>query len=365
VGSTHGVGIIGLGVISRQYLDTLVGSDRLDVVAVADLDAARAADVAGRIEGAAARTVDDLLADDAVDTVLNLTIPAAHADIALRAIAAGKHVYGEKPLALNLDEAHDVMTAAAAAGVRVSSAPDTVLGTGVQTARSLVDAGAIGRPVAASATWVSAGHERWHPAPDFYYLPGGGPLFDMGPYYLTSLVQLLGPVAAVTGSASRTRALRTIATGPRAGEQVPVEVDTHVTGILEHVDGAVSTIVTSFDGAGSAAPPIEIHGEAGSLRVPDPNFFDGDVLRRAAGSPDWEQVDVAAGYADAGRGVGLLDAAAGGDRASGDMGLHVLEIMAGVLRSAREHTRVTVSSRPPRPSLVPLTGRGEWGGAPR
>ncbi len=362
MGSPHGVGIVGLGVISRQYLDTLVGGAHARVVAVADLDAARAAEVAARVPGAAARTVDELLADDAVDTVLNLTIPAAHADIALRAIAAGKHVYGEKPLALTVAEARGVLAAAEEAGVRVSGAPDTVLGTGVQTARRLVDDGAIGRPVAASATWISAGHERWHPAPDFYYAPGGGPLLDMGPYYLTTLVQLLGSVTSVSGGASRTRDTRTIATGPRAGEQVRVEVDTHVTGILEHADGALSTVVMSFDGVASTAPSIEVHGEAGSLQVPDPNLFAGAVRLRPLGADSWQEVAPSAGYLDAGRGVGLLDAAAGPDRASGAMALHVLETMEALLRSARERQRVDVVSRVPRPAPVPLTPRDLWRG---
>src|SRR5665647_3372171 len=152
-----------------------------------------------------------------------------------------------------------VVQAAAAAGVGLGCAPDTVLGTGVQTARAVVDAGLIGRPTGAVATWVSPGHEAWHPNPDFYYLAGGGPLLDMGPYYLTSLVHLLGPVVAVTGTAGRLRGSRTIASGPRAGEVIPVEVATHVAGTLEHANGAISTVTVSFDAAGTGAAPIEVH----------------------------------------------------------------------------------------------------------
>ena len=193
-------------------------------------------------------TVDDLLADPEVELVLNLTIPAAHAEVALRAIAAGKSVYGEKPLAATLDEAREVLAAGDAAGVRVGCAPDTVLGTGIQTARKALDDGLIGAPISASATFVAAGHERWHPNPDFYYQPGGGPLLDMGPYYVTALVTLLGPVVSVIGAASQTRDTRTIGSGPRAGEVIPVAVDTHVTGVLQHESGVLSTITMSFDG---------------------------------------------------------------------------------------------------------------------
>ena len=229
--------------------------------------------------------VAELLADPDVDTVLNLTIPAAHAEIALAAIAHGKDVYGEKPLAATFAQAREMVAAADAAGVRLGCAPDTVLGTGTQTARAAIDAGLIGTPIAASAVMITPGHERWHPNPDFYYREGGGPLLDMGPYYVAALVQLLGPVRSVIGAAGRPRAERVIASGPRAGERIPVEVDTHVTGVLEHESGALSTITTSFDGMATTAAPIEVHGERGTLAVPDPNNFDGDVrLARSTAS---------------------------------------------------------------------------------
>lgn len=354
MGNPHGIGIVGLGVISRQYLDALAGHPDASIVAVADIDASRAEAVASEV-GARALTVEALLSDPEVDTVLNLTIPAAHAEIALGAIAHGKDVYGEKPLAATLAEARTVMDAAAAAGRRVGSAPDTVLGTGTQTARAAVDAGRIGRPTSAVATWVSAGHEKWHPAPDFYYRDGGGPLLDMGPYYVSSLVQILGPVARVSGAASRTRDERTIVRGPRAGERVPVEVATHVSGLLEHAGGAISTITVSFDGVRSSASPIEVHGEDGSLIVPDPNTFDGDVRLFPLGASEWETLEPSAGYVDGARGVGLLDFAAGEGRASGEIGFHVLEVMEGVLRSAAEGRRVEIGSAPERPTPVPLT----------
>ncbi|NQX29701.1 Gfo/Idh/MocA family oxidoreductase [Microbacteriaceae bacterium VKM Ac-2854] len=356
----HGLGIIGLGNIARQYLATLSEHPAVRIVAVADLDAARAAEVAATLPDAVALDVDALLAHPAVETVLNLTIPAAHAEIALRAIAAGKQVYGEKPLAATLAEARTVMAAATAAGVAIGAAPDTVLGTGIQTARHAIDGGLIGRPLAATATMLTPGHERWHPNPDFYYRAGGGPLLDMGPYYVTALVTLLGPVVAVTGAASRVRDERTIGSGARAGERIPVEIDTHVTGVLEHENGALSTIVTSFDAVATTAAPIEVHGETGSLAVPDPNTFDGDVRVFGLGDPAWSVLPTSAGYEQSGRGVGLLDFVRGDARASGALAFHVLEVMAGLLDSAAAGTRLPIRSTAARGAPVPLTPVSSW-----
>ncbi|MFB7884799.1 Gfo/Idh/MocA family protein [Microbacterium sp. NPDC056057] len=353
------IGIVGLGVISRQYLDTLLPASSVRIAAVADLDVARAEAAAEAIPGCRALTTAELLADPGIRTVLNLTIPAAHAEVALAAIAHGKDVYGEKPLAATFADAARITDAAAAAGVRVGGAPDTVLGTGVQTARAAIDGGRIGRPVSASAMWVSAGHESWHPQPDFYYREGGGPLLDMGPYYVTSLVQLLGPVTAVSGAGSRSRETRVIGSGPRVGESVPVEVDTHLTGILHHASGAISTVTMSFDGVRSTAAPIEVHGVDGSLIVPDPNNFAGDVQLHARGG-SWETLEPSAGYVDSGRGIGLLDLVAGEGRASGAMALHVLEIMTALAASAASGVRESLRSTVERPALVPLTPAEAW-----
>ena len=363
MGEPHGVGVVGLGVIAAQYLQTLVGHPDVAVSAVADLDHSRAVEVAAGIPGCRALAVADLIADDAVRTVLNLTTPEAHAEIALAALADGKHVYGEKPLAATLRDARSMLGNRGSAWV--GCAPDTVLGTGVQTARAAIDSGSIGRPVAAFATWVAPGHERWHPSPDFYYRAGGGPLLDMGPYYLTSLVHLLGPVARVTGASSRVRDDRTIGTGPRAGERIPVEVDTHVTGILEHAGGALSTVVLSFDAVASGAAPIEVHGELGSLSVPDPNTFDGSVRVRSLGDRDWSALAPSAGYQGAGRGIGIVDFVQGGGRADGAMALHVLEIMTALLDSARDGCRVPLTTTVDRPTLVPLTAESAWRAAVR
>jgi predicted dehydrogenase len=359
VGRPHRIGIVGLGVISRAYLETLTPSAEVEITAVADLDAARAAEAAAALPAARALTLDELVGSDDVDVVLNLTTPGAHAEVCLAAIAHGKDVYTEKPLAATLEDAQRIITAARGAGVRVGCAPDTVLGTGIQTARAVIDAGEIGMPVAAMAIMATPGHERWHPNPDFYYLPGGGPLLDMGPYYVSALVQLLGPVVSVIGASSRLRSERVIATGHRAGTAIPVEVDTHVTGILTHASGALSTLTTSFDAVATTAPPIEIHGTDASLTAPDPNTFAGDVTLRRLGADDWRLIEPRAGYRDSARGIGLLDMirtpGRADGRASGAMGLHVLDVMTGLLRSAASGTRIDTSSTVDRPAPVPYS----------
>jgi predicted dehydrogenase len=352
------VGIVGVGTIAAQYLATFARLAEIQVVAVADIDADRAEAVA-REQGVRALTVPALLHDPDVDVVLNLTIPAAHAAVALDAIAAGKSVYGEKPLAATVADGRRMVEAARAAGVGLGCAPDTVLGTGLQTARAAVDSGQIGTPIAAFATMVTPGHERWHHQPDFYYRPGGGPLLDMGPYYVTALVHLLGPVESVVGMASHLRSERTIASGPRAGEVVPVEVDTHVTGVLRHTSGALTTLVTSFDAVATGAPNIEVHGTSGSLMVPDPNNFAGPVRIRQLGADDWDELPPSAGYRDAARGYGVADLAATPagltPRANGDLALHVLEIMDSLLVASRTGGTVQVTSTAERPKPVPLT----------
>ncbi|WP_243728446.1 Gfo/Idh/MocA family oxidoreductase [Microbacterium sp. BK668] len=350
------VGVVGVGAISSQYLDTLERLDVLHLAAIADLDPARAA-AAAAARGVRACTVDELMHADDVDLVLNLTIPAAHAEVALRAIQAGKSVYGEKPLATTLADAREVLDAAAVAGVAVGCAPDTVLGTGIQTARKAIDDGLVGAPIAATAVMVVPGHERWHPNPDFYYQPGGGPLLDMGPYYITALVHLLGPVESVIGMSGHTRTTRTIGSGPRAGEIIAVEIDTHVTGALRHASGAISTLVMSFDAVGTRSASIEVHGDRASMSVPDPNKFIGAVTVRPLGETEWSELDPTAGYIDASRGIGIADlvASSGEPRATGEVAFHVLEVMLGVLEAARSGRTVVIASRCDIAAAVPLT----------
>lgn len=352
------VGIVGCGSIVAQYLDTFARLDSVELVAVADLVPERAAEVAARVPGVRALAIDELLADPAVQLVVNLTIPAAHAEVALKALAAGKEVYTEKPLTADLESATAVLHTAADAGSWVGCAPDTVLGTGVQTARAVIDGGLIGRPVSATATMMTAGHERWHPNPDFYYLPGGGPLLDMGPYYVSALIHLLGPVTSVIGASNRTRDERVIGSGERAGERIPVEVATHISGVLTHASGALSTLVMSFDATATRASNIEVHGEAGSMIVPDPNRFDGVVQVNRLGSDGWADLPVSAGYVDAGRGIGIHDRAISGAdaaRASGAVGFHTLDVMLSVLQAADEGRAVPIRSGCERPAVVPLS----------
>lgn len=349
------IGVVGLGAISGSYLRTLGRLPQVQVTALADLDQARARSGLQHAPEARACTVSELMKSADVDLVLNLTTPAAHAQIGHAALAAGKHLYGEKPLARTLAEARQLL--AQAGGLRVGNAPDTVLGTGTQTARRAIEDGLIGTPVAANAAFVTAGHESWHPNPDFYYQPGGGPLFDMGPYYLTSLIHLLGPVARVAGMSSRSRPERIIGSGPRAGGRIPVDVDTHVAALLEHKSGALTTLITSFEAMATRQPDIEIHGTEGSLLVPDPNGFGGDVLRR--GELDWQGLGQSAGYQDGSRGIGVADLAdslASGrpHRASADVALHVLDIMESVLAAARDGTSVPLTTSCQIPELVEL-----------
>ncbi|GAA1939194.1 Gfo/Idh/MocA family oxidoreductase [Kitasatospora viridis] len=358
---------MGAGKISGVYLRTLNRLTSVRLTAVTDLDEERARRLAEEgtaggagngSEVAVVGSVAELVARDDVDAVLNLTIPAAHAEVALAALAAGKHVYGEKPLAATREEAEAVLAAARAAGLRVGCAPDTVLGTGTQTARKAVDDGLIGRPVSATAFMTCAGHERWHPDPEFYYRPGGGPLLDMGPYYLSALVHLLGPVVKVTGASARPRAERTIGSGPREGQTFGVEVDTHITGILEHADGTLTTLIMSFDVEAARLPRIEVHGTLASLSVPDPNLFEGPVeINRG---DQWETLPPSAGYQDGDRGSGLADLAEAltddrPHRACAELAAHVLDVMLTLLDAAEQGRALPVTSTCERPAPVALT----------
>ena len=270
------VGIIGTGNIAPAYIRGCAPFDVIELAACADILPDRAQAFAAE-HGLEALRVEDLLARDDIDIVINLTIPLAHAEVSLQILEAGKHAYCEKPLAVDRDDGARVVSAAQAAGLRVGCAPDTFLGGGGQTARKVIDDGAIGKPVAATAFWLSRGHERWHPNAGFYYLKGGGPHFDMGPYYLTALVNLMGPVARVSSSARQTFSERVASSEALMGQRLPVEVNTHVAGSLEFESGAIASVILSFDVWGNHLPEIEIHGERGSLSVPDPNRFDGDV----------------------------------------------------------------------------------------
>ncbi len=350
-----GVGVIGAGYISSIYLENLCDRfDNVQVLGVADLVPDRARAQADRFS-VRAMTVEELLEHPDIEIVVNLTVPAAHGHVGLQAIEAGKAIYNEKPLAVTQADAHRMLDLARQRGVRVGAAPDTFLGGGLQTARSLLDDGAIGTPVAATGAMLTPGHERWHPNPDFYYQPGGGPLFDMGPYYLTALLSLLGPVARVSGTASTSYGERTIGSGPRTGETITVDTPTHVVTSLEFASGPVGSLITSFDVHDTCGSSLILYGTTGSMRLPDPNTFDGPVELLRVGADTWEPVPLRFGQTENCRGLGVSDLAeslrAGSShRASGDMAAHVVDIMHGTLDSAAHGRRVSIASTFDRPS---------------
>jgi len=352
-----GIGVIGCGNISAAYLTAAKKFPILNIVALADAIPAAAQARAAEF-GLAARSVDELLADPAVEIVLNLTVPNAHVEVGLKAIGGGKHVHSEKPLGVTVAEARRLVESAAAGGLRLGSAPDTFLGGSHQTARRALDDGLIGRPIGGSAFFMCPGHERWHPSPGFYYLAGGGPMLDMGPYYITDLVNLLGPVASVSGVATRIRSERVVSSKPLAGTRIPVEVATHVTGVLTFVSGAAVSMTMSFDVARHRHGPIELYGETGSLVVPDPNYFGGKV-EFATASEDWREIETKGPYADGNyRIVGLADMAQAirtgrPHRASGELGFHVLEVMEAFRTSSDSGKAVAISTRPDRPAPLP------------
>ena len=350
------VGLVGCGTIAPAYLRASATFGAFDVVACADIVPAAAAAI-GREYGIEPLPVDDVLDRDDIEAILNLTVPAAHAEVNRAALSAGKHVYCEKPFALDFAAGSEVLAQAQGAGLRVGCAPDTFLGGGHQTVRGLIDAGAIGRPASATAFMMNHGHESWHPNPDFYYLAGGGPLFDMGPYYLTALVHALGPIRRVAALCGRGVDTRRIGSEPRAGEPIPVEVDTHAAGVLEFHGGGVATVVMSFDVWRHSNRWLEIHGVEGSLSAPDPNRFGGPV-RVSEGGGEWQEAPLTHGYTDNMRSIGLADLCAGlrmgrPHRCSGELALHVLEAMEAFGRSARDGVHVALTTRPERPAPLP------------
>lgn len=354
------VGVVGCGNISGIYFTNLQRLPGVTLVACSDLIPERAQAKAAEF-GIKACSVEELLADPQVDIVLNLTIPKAHAEVNLAALEAGKHVYVEKPLAISLEDGRKTLELAAQKGLRVGSAPDTFLGGGLQTCRKLIDDGAIGTPVAATAFMTCPGHEGWHPDPEFYYKPGGGPMFDMGPYYLTALVSLVGPIREVTGMTRITFPERTITSAPKYGQKIKVEVPTHVTGLMQFANGAIGTIITSFDVWGAHLPWIEIYGSEGSLAVPDPNNFGGRVLLKRQGDSEWKEVPLTHGYAENYRGLGVADLAHGiknnrPHRASGELANHVLEVMHGFHIASDQRGFYRVESTCQRPAALPVDG---------
>ncbi|WP_219838746.1 Gfo/Idh/MocA family protein [Paenibacillus sp. R14(2021)] len=352
------VGIVGCGNISQIYFTNLKQYPEIELVAAADIDLERAKQRAEEFDLPKAYTVEQLMADPDIELVVNLTFPKAHANICLQALEAGKHVYVEKPLAVTREEGRQVLELAAAKGLRVASAPETFLGGGIQTCRKLIDDGVIGQPISISGFMMGGGPEGWHPDPEFFYEVGGGPMFDMGPYYLTAYITLMGPIRRVTGSAVISYPERTITSEKKKGKVMKVETPTYIAGVIDFESGAVGTLITSFDTrGGTTLPKMEIHGSEGSMLVPDPNMFGGTVkLRRLGG--EWEEVSLTHDNTDNNRGIGVADMAraireGGPHRANGAMAYHVLEAMHGFHDASREGKHYTMESTCARPEPMP------------
>ena len=354
------VGIIGCGNISQAYFNGAKLFEVLEVVACADLNP-EAAKAKAEENGCVAQTADELLANPNVDLVINLTIPAVHAEVSLAALKAGKHVHCEKPLAVHLEDAKRVLDLAGEKGLLVGCAPDTYLGAGLQTARKMVDDGWIGKVLSGTAFMMSRGPESWHPNPAFFYQVGGGPMLDIGPYYITALVHLLGPVKEVSGVTVRAFEERIATSKEQFGKLLPVSVPTHCSGTLVFHSGAVVTVTISFDVHRHGHSPIELYGSEGSLKVPDPNTFGGPLEVWTPTTGEWRNQALSFPYSENSRSIGAADMAyailGGGKRrhrSSGALAYHVLEVMHAFEKSSDLKKYISIESKPPQPEQLPL-----------
>jgi len=352
------VGIVGCGNISNVYAAKLTALPFVELVACADVLPERAKELSEKHDIPKQLEPDELIAGDDVEIVVNLTIPAAHYAVSRDAVDAGKSVFCEKPLALSLDEGLELGRRALRTGARVGCAPDTFLGAGLQTCRKLIDDGAIGEPVAASGFMLSPGPEAWHPGPAMFYQHGAGPLFDMGPYYLTALVHLLGPVGRITGSARITHAQREIGSEPLRGQMMDVEVPTHVSAVLDFASGPVANLTTSFDVQTTRLRNIEIYGTEATLSVPDPNTFGGPVTIRKRGEQAWTEMPLTHGNAEQSRGIGLADMICGvqqkrAHRASLELSSHVLDLMESIVTASDQGRHAEPRTTCERPAPLP------------
>lgn len=356
------VGIIGAGNISSVYLQADRKFGNIRITKIADIDVPKARAQAEKF-GKQAATVEALLADPEIELVVNLTVPQAHAEVALRALEAGKHVYNEKPLAVTREDAAHMIALAHSKGLRIGCAPDTFLGAGLQTCRRLIDEGAIGKPVLALAHFLSAGMEWWHPNPAFFYKPGAGPMFDMGPYYLTALVTLLGPAVQVSGMARITYTERVITSQPLFGQRIQVEVPTLVVGLLAFAEGTLAHITTTFDVSEKYAPQLIIYGTEGALACPDPNTFGGPVRIKHKGENEWQELPLRGRWTENDRGLGVAEMAqairqARPHRASAELAFHVLDLMHAFHESAYAERHIAIASTCTRPEPLPE----DWSG---
>ena len=352
------VGLVGCGAISHAYVRNAAAFDRFEIVACSDRDEARSASLAEQ-HGLQAMTFEALLADREIDLLLNLTSPDAHCSVTQAALAHGKHVYSEKPLAMTAPDAASLVALADAQGLTLACAPDVFLGGAYQAARALIDECAIGRPLGVSATMLAGGQEAWHPDPDIFFRDGAGPLLDMGPYYIGALVALLGPVTRVAGFAATFVTDRTIEIGPRSGERFVAETPTHTTGMLELASGVTATLVATFEAPHHYSSTFLVLGSEGTLALPDPNAF-AEPIRMRHGRDDWKNVPYRSRKAQEARGLGLqeqVDAIAAGrePRASGRLALHVVDVARSILAAADEGGVVEVESSVPRPAPMPVT----------
>lgn len=353
-----GVGIIGCGNISQAYFRGAGVFDILQVVSCADINM-DAAKVKAEENAVKAQTVEELLANKDIEIVINLTVPSVHAKLSMAVLNSGKHVYSEKPLASKLEDARSVLDLAKEKELLIGCAPDTFLGAGLQTCRKVLDDGWIGRPIGGTAFLMSKGPESWHPNPAFFYLEGAGPMFDMGPYYMTALVHLLGPVKRVSSIVVRGLDERIATCEEKFGKKLTVEVPTHFSGSLEFHSGSVITVAVSFDVHRHGHGGIELYGTDGSLKVPDPNTFGGPVNLFTPAMDDWQTQDLSHGYADNTRGIGVADMAYAilsgrKHRASGELAYHVLEIMHAFEVSSKSRKHILINSKPERPVALPL-----------
>jgi len=362
--SKTNIGIIGCGQISSIYMEASKVFDVLNIVACADIDMERARAQAQRYNIPKVYSVEELLADPDIEIVVNLTIPNVHVQVGMNALNAGKSVYSEKPLAVDKEQGKLLLEVAHAKNLRVGSAPDTFLGGGIQTCIKLINEGQIGVPIAATGFVQYRGPELFHSAPDFFYQLGGGPLFDMGPYYLTALINMIGPIRRVTASTQTTFPERTVLVGPLKGQTITVNTPTHVSGVMDFANGAVGTLITSFDVWSHQLPRIEIYGTEGTLSVPDPNTFGGPVFLRVGASKEWQEIQIAHGYTNNSRGIGVADMAYAmhsgrKHRANGEIAYHVLDIMQSFLESASQGRHIELTSTCDRPAPL-RTGTHPW-----
>ena len=364
---TLGLGIVGCGNISTTYFSLAPLFRGIEVKACADLVPA-AAEARAKEYGVRAETVDALLAANDVDIVVNLTIPAAHHAISQRALDAGKHVYSEKPFVLAVADGIDLKARADRRGLRIGSAPDTFFGGSHQLARNLIDTGKLGKITGGTCFVMSRGMEHWHPNPDFFFQPGAGPILDIGPYYVTDLIQLIGPVKRVVALGATPRTHRTITNGPRHGERVPVGTPTTIHAVLEFAGGALVTLAASWDVWSHGHAPIELYGEEGTLFLPDPNFFGGDVRFTQAATPvdpppPWEHAlgvpnqsrptGAVANYRTAGladMALSILDGRP--QRCSLDLALHAIDVLTGILTACETGCAVAMQTTCERPAAL-------------